>query len=199
MGQHDRPEIEPLPLDVRQQSGEQRDDVRRHAFRRQPIADDDDDVRLRRQVGSESIQVLTGRGAQLAAEIGPAQIRAAIARRARDALGRKTERIDLAFNLVPVERRRHRIARLGVRQREGQHLARRHCRSRPAKTDAGVREAAQIVPGVGRGHAASPCACCSSGLPARGAASLPVLSVTPMRSSQASNSGARFRPSASRT
>ena len=102
-----------------------------------------------------------------------------------------------------IERLMHRVARLRMREVEREQRCGRQAGARAAERDARVREAAQRVPRIlidwrwrlvvhhAPIHSMSGCVACVS--------SAPRSSVMPIASSHASNSGARFRPSTSRT
>ena len=163
--------------------------------RRQSVGDNDEEIRSR---SGRCRQSLARFGAQSAAEIWAAQVGISIRSGAIEANSFLPQPREILLDRRPVNGRNHSVARLRMRHGKAQHLLDGQRRAGTSETDARLSETAEGRPRCILAHAAQP-PTCSSRAWAGSAKSLPSASARPARASHASNSGARRRPSASRT
>ena len=188
------------------QRRQQRRSVALHGHGRQAVGQHQRQVHFTRRERLQSRRV----GARQAApEVGPAQV--LIASRCAAAHGNAMPAVALqpSFERGHLQRHLHRVARCCMRGGEAQHFSRRHRNAAAAQANARRRVAAQIGPGVGRGwrdrqrHGSKRCIASASASASAGRAGAgsnsPAASVMSRRCNQASNSGARFKPSSRRT
>ena len=167
--------------------------------RRQTVGDHQGEVHGLAGRGGERGPRLLGEGA---AEIGPAQIGGPVRGGGRNAQGLEAQGRDAGGDGRLVQGGVHGVAGLRMGETEAQHLAGGEPGPGPAEPDPRRGEAGEPRPGI-LAHAARP----ASDRPGMAAtrrwfgppgSRAPSASARPIRSSHASNSGARFRPSTSR-
>ena len=166
----------------------------------EPVGDDEDDIDRARPARGEAF---ARAGIEPPSEIGPAQIGRPVARGRAQHQGLETAAFDRGGDRGRVEDRVHGVAGERMGQLEIEMGAGRQGRAGAAEPDARRGRAAQRRPRQGGAFAhASPASSRRNGAEIAsgrsGPARLPAASVIPMRSSQASNSGAGRLPSARR-
>lgn len=180
-----------------------------HRDRRQAIADHEDDVGFALHFGKlcERLRV------QATAPIGAREISRTIIGPAPDLDHAPARMLEFATQGRHLERQMHGVTRLRMGEAEGEHLARRQAAAAATDRDARGGVTAQSAPGIERrlaaaanevglvAHEATAANALSavSALVWRASRSRPRSSMICIFSSQASNSGACFRPRASRT